>query len=56
MLVDLIIISNKLTINASVTYLEYIQYPVNNTYNNEKDHVKVEIGVGGDPFFIFPLA
>ena len=27
------IISYKLTFNMSVTYKEYIQYPVNNTYN-----------------------
>ena len=32
-MLDLIIISYKLTINRSVTYKEYIQYPVNNTYN-----------------------
>ena len=33
-MLDLIIISYKLTINMSVTYKEYIQYPVDNTYNN----------------------
>ena len=32
-MLDLIIISYKLTINVSVTYQEYIQYTVDNTYN-----------------------
>ena len=32
-MLDLIIISYKLSINVSVTYFEYIQCSVNNTYN-----------------------
>ena len=32
-MLDQIIISYKLTTNLSVTYQEYIQYPVDNTYN-----------------------
>ena len=34
-MLDLIITRDKLTINLSVTYQEYIQYPVDNTYNNK---------------------
>ena len=32
-MLDLIIISYKLTTNMSVTYKEFIQYPVDYTYN-----------------------
>ena len=32
-MLDLIITSYKLTINVSVVYQEYIQYPVDYTYN-----------------------
>ena len=36
-MLDLIIISYKLTINVSVTFQEYIQYLVDYTYNNCKN-------------------
>ena len=40
-----------LTINVSVTYIEYIQYPVNNTYNNFIFRLDILAEIFNLPFF-----
>ena len=43
-MLDLIIISYKLTVNVSVTYYRIFEYPVNTTYNTQYSYCRLGSG------------
>ena len=53
-MLDLIITGYKFSINMSVTYHEYIQYPVDYTYNTTTSYYNLEAGLN-QSCFLFSL-